>query len=262
MLKSFMIFHVHCHAFSTFPIILSAISHFHSKHFMTSPTTSRLITRSLEGAKRLFGSPSTPPKIITKDILRSLITLSFNASVSFVTFWTVWCIAMEFYGLLRFSEVSNLQFSDLRWTDLGFDIFIRLSKTDQTGKGDWVANARQPDSPFCPVTLSERYLSLLGYTTGFIMPAIKHSRPDPSTPLSYNTALCDLQSVFCLINLDPTGYGKHSSCRGGTTAAASKGSTIDELMIQGRWRYESLPRLYTDNALKCKRKFAKRLAQL
>ena len=69
-------------------------------------------------------------------------------------------------------------------------------------------------------------------------------------------------SVLRLIGIDPVGYGEHSGRRGGTTAAAAKGASIDELMIQGRWRSESMPRLYTVNALKCKRKFARRLASL
>ena len=92
------------------------------------------------------------------------------------------------------------------------------------------------------------------------MPALKCSRSDSSTPLLYSTALRDFKSVFRLINIDPKGYGEHSGRRGGTTAAAAKVSTIDELMIQGCWHSNSMPRLYTDNALKCKRKFAKRLA--
>ena len=98
-LESFMFFHVHCPAYSSLPIIISAISHFHSENYFTPPTTSRSVTRSLAGAKRLFGSPSIPRKIITKDILRSLILLSFHHTVSFVTFRTVWRVAMEFYGL-------------------------------------------------------------------------------------------------------------------------------------------------------------------
>ena len=94
------------------------------------------------------------------------------------------------------------------------------------------------------------------------MPSIKNKTPDPTSPLNYNTALRDLRSVLRLIGIDPQGYGEHSGRRGGTTAAASKGAILDELMIQGRWRSESMPRLYTDNALKCKRKFARRLASL
>ena len=167
---------------------------------------------------------------------------------------------MEFYGLLRFSEVCQLKISDISWTDLGLDIFIAKSKTDQTQKGDWVAITSQPNSRYCPVALTRKYLSLLPYDSGFVMPSIKFSSPDPSSPLKYNTALRDLRSLLCLIGIDPRGYGEHSGRRGGTTAAANKGATLDELMIQGRWKSESMPRLYTDNALKCKRNFARRLA--
>ena len=94
------------------------------------------------------------------------------------------------------------------------------------------------------------------------MPSLKDCIPDPSSPLRYNTALLDLRSALRLIGVDLTGYGEHSGRRGGTTAAAAKGATIDELMIQGRWRSDSMPRLYTDNATKNKRKFARRLASL
>ena len=257
-----MLYHVHVRAYSTLPIILSAISHFHCRFYFSSPTSSRVITRSLEGAKRLFGSPSIPRKIITKNILDSLFSLTLRRSASFVLLRTVWRVFIEFYGLLRFSEVSNLQFTDLTWTDLGLDIFISRSKTDQHRKGDWVSIAAQPGSSGCPVAFTRRYLSALPYDSGFIMPSLKKSSPDPHTPLKYNTALRDLRSTLRLIGVDPTGYGEHSGRCGGTTAAAAKGASVDELMIQGRWRSESMPCLYTDNALKCKRKFARRLASL
>ena len=143
---------------------------------------------------------------------------------------------------MYFSEVSQLTFSDITWTDLGFDIFIAKSKTDQT------------------CTLTHRYLSALQYTSGFIMPSMKRNRPDQSSPLSYSTALRDLRSALSSIGIDPSGYGEHSGRRGGTTAAASKDATVNELMLQGRWRSESMPRLYTDNAFKSRRKFARRLA--
>ena len=257
-----MLYHVHFRAFSTLPVILSAISHFHCRSYFSSPTSSRAVTRSLQGAKRLFGSPSVPRKIITKSILSSLFALTLQPNATFVLFRTVWRIFIEFYGLLRFNEVSNLIFSDIIWTDLGLDIFISKSKTDQTRKGDWVAIDSQPDSLECPVSFTRKYLSMLPFDSGFIMPSIKSSLPDYSTPLKYNTALRDLRTVLRFIGLDPIGYGEHSGRRGGTTAAANKGATLNELMIQGRWRSESMPRLYTDNAVKCKRKFARRLAHL
>ena len=242
------------------PIILSAISHFHCRSHLSSPTTSRAVTRSLQGAKRLFGSPSTPRKIITRQILSSLFALTLRPDASFILFRTVWRIFMEFYGLLRFNEIKNLTIADIHWTDLGFDIFIAKSKTDQSRKGDWVAVASQPNSPECPVSFTRKYLSMLPFTSGYVMPSVKSSVISTVHPLSYSTALRDLRTVLSLIGINPQGYGEHSGRRGGTTAAASMGATLTELMMQGRWRSESMPRLYTDNAVKCKRKFARRLA--
>ena len=98
-----MLYHVHVRAFSTLPAILAAISHFHSRSHFPSPTTLRYIARSLNGAKRLFGSPSVPRKIITKQIIDSLYSLTLKPHASFVTLRTVWRIFIKFYGLLPVS---------------------------------------------------------------------------------------------------------------------------------------------------------------
>ena len=73
-----MLLHLDMRAYSTLPGILSAISHFHCRYYLPSPTQSQSVTRSLEGAKRLFGSPSVSRKIITKDILDTLFPLLFK----------------------------------------------------------------------------------------------------------------------------------------------------------------------------------------
>ena len=101
---------------------------------------------------------------------------------------------------------------------------------------------------------------MLPYAEGFVMPCVKSSVISSDQSLTYHTALRDLRTVLRLFGVDPRGYGEHPGRRGGTTAAAAKGPTLTELMMQGKWRSESMPRLYTDNAIKCKRKFARRLA--
>ena len=94
------------------------------------------------------------------------------------------------------------------------------------------------------------------------MPAMTGHKPDPSSSLRYNTALSDFKSLLEAINIDPSGYGEHSGRRGGTTAAASAGASILELMLQGRWSTEEMPRLYTDNAKKVRREFAAILSKI
>ena len=257
-----MLHHVDYRAMSTLPQALSAISHFHFKNHFHSPTTSKSISRALEGAKRKFGKPSTSVNIITIDHLHALSELAFKSSCSLVVLRTIWRIFIEFFGLLRFNEVAQLTLDDLIWTDVGFDLFIKKSKTDQHCKGDFVSIAKNSQLSICPVHLTHHYLRKLRLTSGFLLPCIRGKTIVIDAPLSYNSALRDLRKCLTKIGVDPTGFGEHSGRRGGTTAAAAAGASIDELMLQGRWSTQEMPRLYTDNALKSRREFATRLANL
>ena len=78
----------------------------------------------------------------------------------------------------------------------------------------------------------------------------------------YNTALRDLKKCLSKVGIDPSGFGEHSGQRGGTTAAVSADASLDELMHQGQWKSQDMPRLYTENALKLRHDFANRLAKI
>ena len=169
---------------------------------------------------------------------------------------------MEFYGLLHFSEVADLTFDDLTWTSSGLDLFIKCSKTDQHSEGDFFSLNYNLDPNLCPVRLTIKYIKKLNYDSGFLLPTLSANRPVSSTQLKYHSALSDFKKLFKYFDLDLTGYGEHSGRRGGTTAAAPAGADINELKLQGRWRSDSMPRLYTDNAIKLRRDFASRLANI
>ena len=87
---------------ATLPQVLSAISHFHAKSYLISPTLTRSVSRALEGAKRGFGKPSISRKIISTSYLRSFGEHAFSDKVSFTRLRTIWRIFIEFYRLLRF----------------------------------------------------------------------------------------------------------------------------------------------------------------
>ena len=256
-----MMHHLSVRSMSTIPQFLASISHFHAKSYMTTPSTSLSVTRALEGAKRFFGKPSFQRKIISPEMLRSFSDL-ISSKISFPRLRTIWRVFMEFFGLLRFNEVAALTFNDIIWTDKGFDVLIRRSKTDQHAKGSWVSIFQNEDPKICPVSLTRLYFRRLGYSSGFLMPAMSCRKPDPATPLRYSTALLDFKSLLKAVNIDPSGYGEHSGRRGGTTAAATAGASVLELMLQGRWATEEMPRLYTDNAKKVRREFAAILSRI
>ena len=102
----------------------------------------------------------------------------------------------------------------------------------------------------------------MNITSGFLLPTFRGKHFSNNVPLCYNTALRDLRKCLSKIGVDPSGFGEHSGRRGGTTAAASAGASVNELMLQGRWKSQDMPRLYTDNASKVRRDFAVRLANI
>ena len=98
--------------------------------------------------------------------------------------------------------------------------------------------------------------------SGFLLPIIKGKVISVDSPLLYNSALRDLRRCLSKVGIESSGFGEHSGRRGGTTAAALAGASVDELMLQGRWKTQDMPRLYSDNAIKLRRDFASRLANI
>ena len=152
---------------------------------------------------------------------------------------------------------------------------LMISHGPQSGLTFSFANQRQINTPkailflsrnknnlLCPVSLTLLYFKRFNLTSGFLLPSLKGQVPDSSKPLAYVTALKDLRRCLALVNIDPSGFGEHSGRRSGTTAAATSGASIDELMLQGRWRSTDMPHLYTDNASKMRREFAIRLSKI
>ena len=81
---------------------------------------------------------------------------------------------LEFYGMLRWAEVSELKMEDIRFDTTGLVLHIRKSKTDQLGQGAYVRiNATEEET--CPVELTRLYMLKLNYGTenGYFQPQIR-----------------------------------------------------------------------------------------
>ena len=82
----FMLYHVHVRAFSTLPSILAAISHFHCRHNLSTPTTSCAVTHTLQGANRLLALHQL---LARKKILDDRFNLTLRRDTSFILIRTV-----------------------------------------------------------------------------------------------------------------------------------------------------------------------------
>ena len=59
-------------------------------------------------------------------------------------------LLLGFAGAFRRSEPVALDVDDLEFTSRGVRVQLRRSKTDQEGRGQFVAIPRVPRSPYCP----------------------------------------------------------------------------------------------------------------
>jgi len=78
-------------------------------------------------------------------------------------------LLLGFVGAFRRSEIVNLQMSDLKEVEKGFEVTVRFSKTDQAGEGKRKAVPYGDNLQSCPVTAIRLWLDKLkeaGVTEG------------------------------------------------------------------------------------------------
>ena len=170
-------------------------------------------------------------------------------------------MAFSFASLARFDCMTKIKLTHIHFFEDGAQVFFPSSKTDQTGRGQWVFLTRLPNSYFCPVLLLKAYTLRLQFEAfsagsfpfrGFLFPGLRRVRGHTRlTGLAFSRqgatkAFRDLLSELGVP--DPTAFTLHSGRRGGATFAAMNGCDFISLKRQGRWRSDSSPQIYIDDA--------------
>ena len=251
-------------------MLVAAIAHEHARHSVLSPTTNPIVKKVIEGIKRDQARPCVTREPLSFELLKELAAIARESGT--LKHWrTVWRAYMQFYGLLRWDEVSQLTKNDLIFKGDCMDIHIRRSKTDQHWRGATVRIARQPEDPtHCPVKITQMYITALRYEHGgqvlcSLQPRIGsnggHQRGIPGTKISYTNALQDMRDLISRTGRDGSKYGEHSGRRGGATAAAEAGVRWTDLKKHGRWASDSAPQRYVEESERSQSVVPRLLAQ-
>ena len=247
--------------------VTAAVAHKHAEASLPSPTTNSAVKKVLAGLKRATAKPTVQREPITFDILRKMGGAA--REVGTLQAWrTFWRINMEFYGLLRWDEVSNIRIKDIAVGPEHMDIQISKSKTDQLKRGTQVRISRQTNEPHaCPVNITLMYIRMLRYPeghNGYMQPRIctrgGQQKGIPDTKLCYSNALQELKEMLNSIGIAGQQYGEHSGRRGGATAAAEAGAKWTDLKKHGRWNSDTAPQLYIENTERRKSEVPRLLA--
>ena len=231
--------------------VTAAISHFHLAIFKISPTSHPASRRALAAARKLLAAPVKRAKPLTPALLRDVHELAVKQD-TFVTWRTYWRMSMCFHGLLRWSDISVLQVKHVRVSRSAVHITIPRSKTDQVGQGSELVISASPDSSYCPVQLTRRYLAFFRTSEGWMQPrqraksGPRGSRPAEQFRLSYSTSLADLRRLIQLTGRNPKEFSEHSGRRGGASLAHQEGLSWLDIKRMGRWRSDAASQKYVD----------------
>ena len=221
-------------------VYLFGIRNLHVEHGFPNPLTDALqLRRLLRGIKRLKGSHTDTRLPITPSLLRSFRPLLLLSCYDHLMLWAAMLVA--FFGFLRSSELLALRRNDLRRTQRGYQLTVRVSKTDPFRQGATVTLTPSADNTLCAVSALEY---LLAASNGRPGPLFQSREGVPLTRPRLNTLIRELVSHT---GRPPQRYSSHSFRIGAASTAAAAGIPDWRIQALGRWssdcyrRYIRLP---------------------
>ena len=157
----------------------------------------------------------------------------FRTFVMIVILHTTFC---------RFACLQNVKISNLYYDKDYFKIFVPFSKTDISGKGEYVFVPNR-DSSKNPHKLLSLYLHFMNFEKNdfYLFPPLEWKKPEkkwlPSfnRQLSYSAAYGSFKNLLNNMNIEGN-FGLHSMRIGAATDAYSNQVSMDVIDRQGRWK--------------------------
>ena len=153
-------------------------------------------------------------------------------------------ILIGFSGGFRRSELVSIEFEDLEFTKEGLKIFIKRSKTDQSGEGMIKAIPYFKDKNFCPIYFLKKWIEISKINKKLIF------------DISDKMVAILIKKYLSAAGFDPKKYSGHSLRSGFATVAADSGADEKSIMkmtghktTQMVRRYIKETNLFKNNAL-------------
>ncbi len=223
--------------FSTLKRRIASISVIHKLKGHYLDTKHPLIMENLHGIKRVKGSKQKAKKPILINDLKLIINAidqsnqSENKKIRDKT-----VILLGFSGGFRRSELVNIEHEDVEFVSEGVKIFIKRSKTDQSGEGMIKAIPYFENKNFCPVVSLKTFIDKMMIKEGKIF------------NISDKTVALIIKKYAFLSGLDPNRYGGHSLRSGFATSTAESGAEERNIMAMTGHKTTQMVRRYIQEA--------------
>jgi len=222
--------------FSTLKRRLASISVIHklSGHYID--TKHPLITENLMGIKRVKGSYQKAKKPLLINDLKITVDVINKDKNEKRKAKNKALILIGFAGGFRRSELVDILYEDIDFVSEGVKIFIKRSKTDQSGEGMTKGIPYFSNTDYCPVISLKNWLEKSGIKSGKIF-----NMSDRSVALT-------IKKFTAIAGLDSNKYSGHSLRSGFATSAAELGAEERSIMAMTGHKTTQMVRRYIQEA--------------
>ena len=223
--------------FSTLKRRIASISVIHKMKGHYLDTKHPIIMENLHGIKRVKGIIQKAKKPILINDLKSIINIIDEVSQpEKKKLRDKALILIGFSGGFRRSELVNIHYDNLDFVNEGVKIFIKRSKTDQSGQGMTKAIPYFDNKKFCPVEKLKDWINFLEIRSGRVF------------EISDKSVALIIKKYALLSGLDPNKYGGHSLRSGFATSAAEFGAEERNIMAMTGHKTTQMVRRYIQEA--------------
>ena len=223
--------------FSTLKRRIASISVIHKLKGHYIDTKHPLIIENLLGIKRLKGSNQKAKKPILINDLKNIIKVINKLKIkNNIKIRDKALILIGFSGGFRRSELVSIEHEDVEFVREGVKIFVKRSKTDQSGEGMTKAIPSFNTIEYCPVSHLENWIFTQEAKKGKIF------------QLSDRSVALIIKKYVNLAGLDPTNYAGHSLRSGFATSTAEAGAEERNIMAMTGHKTTQMVRRYINEA--------------
>ena len=234
--------------FSTLKRRIASISVIHKLKGHYLDTKHPIIMENLHGIKRVKGTNQKAKKPILISNLKSIINI-IDQYLSYCDLPELEVskdvrnkirdkaiILVGFSGGFRRSEIVNIDYEDIEFVTEGVKIFIKRSKTDQSGEGMIKAIPYFDNKSFCPVLALKHWIDNSQIKSGKLF------------DISDKSVALIIKKYASLAGLDSNKYAGHSLRSGFATSAAESGAEERNIMAMTGHKTTQMVRRYIQEA--------------
>ena len=223
--------------FSTLKRRIASISVVHKMKGHYLDTKHPIVMENLHGIRRAKGTKQLGKKPILINDLKSIINVidQFN-KIEKKKLRDKAILLVGFSGGFRRSELVEIEYDDVEFVSEGVKIFIKRSKTDQSGEGMIKAIPYFENKNFCPVVNLKKWIDYSVIKSGKVF------------NISDKSVALIIKKYASLSGLDPNKYGGHSLRSGFATSTAESGAEERNIMAMTGHKTTQMVRRYIKDA--------------